>query len=84
MTCSDPALTSDFTLPGDGLCSHGGPVAHANETFALVWDPRAATAHDYAAPYVEQFLRDVADGSGRPGLAVLRSPRSTRSGRSRR
>ena len=62
MTCSDPALTSDFTLPSDGLCSHGGPVAHANETFALVWDPHPHA--DYSAPYVEQFLRDVADGSG--------------------
>ena len=62
MTCSDPALTSDFTLPSDGLCSHGGPIAHANETFALVWDPHPHA--DYSAPYVEQFLRDVADGSG--------------------
>jgi hypothetical protein len=62
MTCSDPALTSDFTLPSEGLCSHGGPVAHANETFALVWDPHPHA--DYAAPYVEQFLRDAADGSG--------------------
>jgi chitodextrinase len=62
MTCSDPALTSDFSLPSSGLCSHGGPVTHANETFALVWDPHPHS--DYAAPYVEQFLRDVADGSG--------------------
>ena len=62
MTCSDPALTSDFTLPSEGLCAHGGPVAHANETFALVWDPHPHA--DYAAPYVEQFLRDAADGSG--------------------
>src|SRR5438270_10706962 len=44
------------------LCSHGGPVMHRNETFALVWDPNPE--HHYAAPYVEQFLRDVADGSG--------------------
>ncbi len=36
---------------------------HANETFALVWDP----VRQYFATtkeYVEQFLRDVADGSG--------------------
>ncbi|MGZ4265996.1 MAG: PKD domain-containing protein [Solirubrobacteraceae bacterium] len=65
MTCSDPALTSDFSLPSGGMCSHGGPVAHANETFAFVWDPHPHS--DYAAPYVEQFLRDVADGSGNLG-----------------
>src|ERR1700759_2258826 len=65
MTCSDPALTSDFTLPSGGLCSPGGPLTHANETFALVWDPHPHA--DYAAPYVEQFMRDVADGSGTLG-----------------
>src|SRR5690242_17610083 len=27
MACSDPALTSDFSLPSSGLCSHGGGVA---------------------------------------------------------
>jgi PKD domain len=62
MTCTDPALTSDFSLPNSALCSHGGPVTHANETFALVWDPHPHNA--YSAPYVEKFLRDVADGSG--------------------
>jgi len=60
--CVDPALTSDFFLPDNGLCSHGGSVIHQNETFALVWDPNPYS--DYAAPYVEQFMRDVADGSG--------------------
>jgi hypothetical protein len=62
MTCTDPALTPDFSLPSSALCSHGGGVNHANETFALVWDPHPH--NDYSAPYVEQFLRDVADGSG--------------------
>jgi PKD domain-containing protein len=62
MTCTDPALTSDFSLPSSALCSHGGIVNHANETFALVWDPHPH--NDYSAPYVEQFLRDVANGSG--------------------
>jgi hypothetical protein len=37
-------------------------VAHANETFSLAWDPGSHSA--YTAPYVQQFLRDVADGSG--------------------
>jgi PKD domain len=55
-----PAATSNG--PCLGICSHGGPVIHKNETFALVWDPNPH--HHYAAPYVEQFLRDVADGSG--------------------
>jgi hypothetical protein len=61
--CTDPALTSDLFLPSNGLCWHsGGSVVHGNETFALVWQP--IPYKQYAAPYVEQFLRDVADGSG--------------------
>ncbi len=67
--CVDPALTSDLggpDLPSDGLCDHGGAVMHQNETFALTWDPH----RDYwsgTRGYVEQFLRDVADGSGSLG-----------------
>ncbi|HUO75070.1 MAG TPA: PKD domain-containing protein [Solirubrobacteraceae bacterium] len=60
--CVDPALTPDFTLQSYALCSHGGPVMHANEQFALVWDP--PPHQHWAASYVEQFMRDVADGSG--------------------
>ena len=63
--CSDPVLAPELTLPNTGLCSHGGSVMHSNETFALVWDPNPH--HDYAASYVEQFLRDVADSSGSLG-----------------
>jgi hypothetical protein len=64
--CVDPALTSDFVpeftrRSRDGLCSHGGRVMHGYETFAFVWDPNPYS--DYASPYVEQFLRDVGDGS---------------------
>jgi len=65
-SCTDPALSTGLTLPASGLCSHqwssADSVVHKNETFALVWDPRPYS--DYTAPYVEQFLRDVADGSG--------------------
>jgi hypothetical protein len=64
--CTDPWLSSDLVLPANGLCWQGGTtgaVMHGNETFALTWDPNrsywAGTRH-----YVEQFLRDVADGSG--------------------
>ncbi len=60
----DPFLSSDLSLlPSLGLCYHGGPVMHANETFALTWDPNRlgwAGTRDY----VEQFLKDAADGSG--------------------
>jgi hypothetical protein len=64
----DPYLTSDLTLlPAMGLCSQGGVVIHANETFALTWDPnRAYDTQGYGSltrGYVEQFLKDVADGS---------------------
>lgn len=61
--CIDPFLSSDLTLHSFGLCSHGGSVIHANETFALTWDAN----HAYwptTLNYVEQFLRNVADGSG--------------------
>src|SRR5262249_43846985 len=61
--CSDPALTSDMFLQNTGLCFHsGGTVIHKNETFAFVWDPNPHRA--WAAGYEEQFLRNVADGSG--------------------
>ncbi len=64
--CLDPALALDLggpLLPVAGLCSHGGPVMHGNEKFDLTWDPGR---RDWATTrnYVEQFLRDVADGSG--------------------
>ena len=61
--CTDPALSTDLILPEIGLCWHGGAVMHANEAFALTWDP----VRSYFATtkeYVQQFLRDVADGSG--------------------
>ena len=67
--CADPALPADLVrpnMPESGLCSHGGlagSVIHANETFTLAWDP----LRQYfvtTKEYVEQFLRDVADGSG--------------------
>ncbi len=72
--CTDPALPPDLginhvfpggTLPASatGLCWHtGGSVLHANETFAVTWDPLRrywATTRGY----VEQFLRNVADAS---------------------
>jgi PKD domain len=62
-TC-DPWLSSDLTLlPSIGLCYHGGGVMHHSETFALTWDPNRwypAGTRDY----LEQFLQDVANGSG--------------------
>ncbi len=68
--CLDPALTQDLwlfgqthRLPDRGLCYHGGPVMHRNETFALTWDAHRAYWSETRG-YVEQFLRDVADGSG--------------------
>ncbi|HUZ29414.1 MAG TPA: PKD domain-containing protein [Solirubrobacteraceae bacterium] len=61
----DPWVASDltFSVPSAGLCSHGGDVMTANQTFALTWDPNR-TYYSGTRNYVEQFLRDVADGSG--------------------
>jgi hypothetical protein len=66
-SCTDPWLASDLggpILPANGLCWHSnGTVIHSNETFDLAWDPMRrdwATTRDY----VEQFLQDVANGSG--------------------
>jgi hypothetical protein len=61
--CADPALSADLRLSDTGLCFQGGAVLHRNETFDITWDPNRsywATTKDY----IEQFLRDVADGSG--------------------
>jgi hypothetical protein len=62
-SCIDPALPADLILPDTGLCSHGGSVMHANETFAFTWDPDrrywASTRN-----YVERFLSDVASNGG--------------------
>jgi hypothetical protein len=63
-TCSDPWLSSDLAMSSGGLCWHnGGNVVHANETFALTWD-QYRSYWSMTRNYVEQFLRDVADGSG--------------------
>jgi PKD domain len=61
--CLDPALPSDLILKDTGICSHGGAVMHANETFAFTWDPTRrywSTTRDF----MESFLSDVAKGSG--------------------
>jgi hypothetical protein len=74
--CSDPWLAPDLVLqlapPSNPLCSHGGSVVHANETFALTWDPNPHNT--FAAGYVEQFLKDVANGSGTLGSPFALTP----------
>jgi len=65
--CLTPPPARTNVLPDSGLCYHANAsVIQKNETFAIVWNLTAAgEPHtDYAAPYVQQFLRDVADGSG--------------------
>jgi hypothetical protein len=61
--CQDPALPPDLILPSGGLCWHGGPVMHHNETFAFTWDS-GRKYWQSTRNFVEQFLGDVADGSG--------------------
>ncbi|MEA2159115.1 MAG: hypothetical protein QOD66_1495 [Solirubrobacteraceae bacterium] len=60
--CTDPALSADLVLPDTGLCSHGGAVMHSNEVFTFTWDP-VRRYWETTRNYVQQFLRDVADGS---------------------
>lgn len=68
--CTDPVLPVDLSvggvpgaLPGNALClQSGGSVMHENETFALTWDP-ARQYWQTTRNYMEQFLRDVANGS---------------------
>jgi hypothetical protein len=66
-TCTDPDLSADLggpTLPSDGLCFHSdGSVLHQNETFAFTWDPDR-TYFSGTRSYMEQFLSNVAAGSG--------------------
>jgi hypothetical protein len=66
VTCLTPPPARAGVLPDTGLCYHGGQVIHKTETFGIVWNLFAdGEPHsDYAAPFVQQFLRDVADGSG--------------------
>lgn len=55
--CLDPSLSPDLwvfgqndRLPNAGLCYHGGPVLHQNETFALTWeapDPSSGTRQNW-------------------------------------
>jgi hypothetical protein len=63
-SCSDPALSADLILPSTGICAHGGNVMHGNETFTLTWDPHPSRYFETTRAYVQQFLSDVASGSG--------------------
>ena len=62
-SCSDPALASDLVMRSNALCWHGGQVLHSNETFTLTWDP-LRRYWEGTRNEVEQFMRNVADGSG--------------------
>lgn len=71
--CQDPQLrtTPDLGtyLPAGALCLHdtnpadGHTVLPQTESFALTWDPEHR-GWDTTRGVMEQFLRDVADGSG--------------------
>lgn len=71
--CKDPWLAPDLGGPNlspVGLCFNGGDVVTQNETFAITWDaPQNSQdpVHSYWATtrdFVEQFMKNVADGSG--------------------
>src|SRR5947209_15531815 len=74
--CSDPWLAGDLggpTMGAGGLCYHGGPVVHKNETFALTWDPQRVYWQTTRG-YLEQFLGDVAGGSNTLSSPFADSP----------
>jgi chitodextrinase len=63
-SCADPMAVPGLPLPADAaLCWQGGPVIHGNETFAVAWDAKRRYWSTTRA-YVEQFMQDVATGSG--------------------
>lgn len=76
--CEDPALTPDFgnSLPDDALCWHGGGVMHANETFAVTWDPDRRY-WEGTRDYLEQFLANVAAASGSYSSPYALTPQYT-------
>jgi hypothetical protein len=76
--CEDPALTADFgtSLPANALCWHGGSVIHANETFAMTWDPDRRY-WEGTRDYVEQFLSNVAASSGADDSPYAVTPQYT-------
>jgi hypothetical protein len=80
-SCTDPWLASDFAfLPwATPLCYRGGGVIHANETFALTWDPHRLYWSETRG-YMEQFLRDVADGSNTLGSPFADTPQYSDAG----
>lgn len=64
-SCADPALSPDLTWQTgtNPLCWHGGNVLPSNQVFAITWDAHRGYWSGTRG-YVEQFLKDVADGSG--------------------
>jgi hypothetical protein len=62
-SCTDPLSTQDLVISPLGLCWHNGRVMHRNETFAVTWDP-FRSYFGTTRSYVEQFLSNVAAGSG--------------------
>src|SRR5436305_14884458 len=62
---NDPALTSDlaFLTGSNPLCYHaGGAILPNNQTFAITWDAHRGYWAGTRS-FVEQFIKDVADGS---------------------
>jgi PKD domain len=78
-SCSDPAASTEPDILTTGtwpvppltaglaepICWQGGPVMHANETFALEWEGQSPNTYwDTTKQYVQTFLQDVAADSG--------------------
>lgn len=74
-TCADPAAGGEpdilsagswpLSAPAKPLCWHGGPVMHANETFALEWEGQSPNTYwSTTKAYVQNYLSDVAGNSG--------------------
>jgi PKD repeat protein len=81
-SCTDPWLATDLggpSMPSAGLCYRGGAVMNKNETYALTWD-QDRNYWSRTRGYVEQYLRDVADGSGSLGSPYALTPQYSDAG----
>ncbi len=74
-----PFTSAASLLASTGLCLHGGSILHQQDIYALYWDPQ----NNYFASvrdYVNKFLQDVGNDSGKPDSPYAVTSQYTDSG----